>query len=100
MYNHINHAELKDYKHPECMGKAHEGDVRALVFVDKYNLLISASSDRSIAIHDDSKVRVALTTVIVLRSESRPSPPPCYALLPLGFCLSVRLAACGLTDSG
>ncbi|CAN0329693.1 unnamed protein product, partial [Laminaria digitata] len=54
VYNHINHAELKNYKYPECMGKAHEGDVRALVFVDQHNLLISASSDRSIAIHDDS----------------------------------------------
>lgn len=52
----MNYAELKDYKYPECVGKAHEGSVRALVFVEEHTLLVSASEDRSISIHDDSKV--------------------------------------------
>lgn len=85
VYNHINHAELKNYKYPECMGKAHEGDVRALVFVDQHNLLISASSDRSIAIHDDSKVpsvshdcrfRAAVKTLHISDRQSFPTPGP------------------------
>lgn len=56
VYNHVNYTELKDYKYPECMGKAHDGIVRALIFVEEHTLLISASGDRSISIHDDSKV--------------------------------------------
>eukprot|EP00903_Cladosiphon_okamuranus_P013183 g12296.t1 len=55
VYNHVNYTELKDYKYPECMGKAHDGNVRALIFVEEHTLLISASGDRSISIHDDSK---------------------------------------------
>ncbi|CAM9110180.1 unnamed protein product, partial [Hapterophycus canaliculatus] len=54
VYNHMNYAELKDHKYPECMGKAHEGSVRALIFVEDHTLLISASADRSISIHDES----------------------------------------------
>lgn len=60
MFNDVNHFEIKDYKYPECMGRAHKGDVRALVFVEQYGLVISASSDRSLAIHDDSQVVVQL----------------------------------------
>lgn len=56
VYNHVNYTELKDYKYPECMGKAHDGNVRALVYVEEHTLLVSASGDRSISIHDDSKV--------------------------------------------
>lgn len=67
MFNHLNHLELKNYKYPECTGKAHEGEVRALVFVEEYTLLISGSSDRSIAIHDDSKVG---TTTAVLQGDN------------------------------
>ena len=52
----MNYTELKDYKYPECAGKAHDGNVRALIFVREHTLLISASGDRSISIHDDSKV--------------------------------------------
>ncbi|CAM9585663.1 unnamed protein product, partial [Sphacelaria rigidula] len=55
VFNDVNHFEIKDYKYPECMGRAHKGDVRALVFVEQYGLVISASSDRSLAIHDDSQ---------------------------------------------
>lgn len=57
VYNHVNYTELKDYKYPECMGKAHDGNVRALIFVEEHTLLISASGDRSISIHDDSTVK-------------------------------------------
>ncbi|CAM9409360.1 unnamed protein product [Scytosiphon promiscuus] len=54
VYNHMNYAQLKDHKYPECMGKAHEGSVRTLIFVEDHTLLISASADRSISIHDES----------------------------------------------
>lgn len=60
VYNHVNCTELKNYKYPECMGKAHEGNVRALIFVENHTLLISASADRSISIHDDSKVNYGI----------------------------------------
>lgn len=56
VFNNINHVEQKNYSYSECTGKAHEGEVRTLVSVEEYTLLISASGDRSIAIHDDSKV--------------------------------------------
>lgn len=56
MYNHVNYTELKNYKYPECMEKAHEGNVRALILVEEHTMLVSASGDRSISIHDDSKV--------------------------------------------
>lgn len=58
VYNHVNYTELKDYRYPEFMGKAHDGNVRALIFVKEHALLISASGDRSISIHDDSKVHL------------------------------------------
>lgn len=56
VYNQANYTELKNYTYAECMGKAHEGNVRALIMVEEHTLLISASSDRSISIHDESKV--------------------------------------------
>ncbi|CAM9382860.1 unnamed protein product [Ectocarpus sp. 8 AP-2014] len=55
VYNQANYTELKNYTYPECKGKAHEGNVRALILVEEHSLLISASSDRSISIHDESK---------------------------------------------
>lgn len=53
----MNYTEMKDYRYHECMGKAHDGNVGALIFVEEHTLLISASGDRSISIHDDSKVK-------------------------------------------
>ncbi|CAM9771885.1 unnamed protein product [Ectocarpus sp. 4 AP-2014] len=53
-YSQANYTELKNYKYAECKGKAHEGNVRALIFIEEHSLLISASDDRSISIHDES----------------------------------------------
>ncbi|CAM9181074.1 unnamed protein product [Ascophyllum nodosum] len=55
VFNHVNNVELKSFEYHECNGRAHEGDVRALIFIEEHTLLISASSDRSIAVHDESQ---------------------------------------------
>ncbi|CAN0050569.1 unnamed protein product [Ectocarpus sp. 12 AP-2014] len=55
VYNQANYTELKNYTYAECKGKAHEGNVRALILAEEHSLLVSASSDRSISIHDESK---------------------------------------------
>ncbi|CAN0141652.1 unnamed protein product [Ectocarpus fasciculatus] len=54
VYSQANYTELKNYKYAECKGKAHQGNVRALIFIEEHTLLISASEDRSISIHDES----------------------------------------------
>ncbi|CAN0479701.1 unnamed protein product, partial [Scytosiphon promiscuus] len=57
-YNAVNRTVLRTHEYPECAGKSHVGSVRALIFVEDHALLISASSDRSISIHDESGVRM------------------------------------------
>ncbi|CAM9649007.1 unnamed protein product, partial [Ectocarpus sp. 13 AM-2016] len=41
VYNQANYTELKNYTYAECKGKAHEGNVRALIFIEEHSLLVS-----------------------------------------------------------
>lgn len=56
VYNTFNNMEFKSYNYTECAGKAHEGDVRQLIYEEDHTILISASGDGSISMHDDAQV--------------------------------------------
>ena len=53
VYDYLNGAEMKEFAYAEQNGKAHNGEVSTLIYGNHDKVVISASWDLSVIVHDE-----------------------------------------------